>query len=69
MFEPGDSSLLQRLSGGGSPPVRPTVCTHCDHLQFPVESSESHLERYEQLERWQPRIPEGFTSKPEEPKS
>ena len=55
-FRASGASLIQRIFGVGTRPVRAYGCTHCGHLQLAVEFSESDLAQYQKFEGTQPAV-------------
>ena len=55
-FRASGASLIKRIFGIGTRPVKAYGCTHCAHLQLAVEFSESDLEQYQKFEGAQPDV-------------
>ena len=55
-FRASGASLIQRIFGIGTRPIKAYGCTHCAHLQLGVEFSESDLEQYLRFEGAQPDV-------------
>ena len=65
-FRASGTSLIKRIFGIGTRPIKAYGCTHCGHLQLAVEFSESDLEQYQKFEGAQPDVLERLRAAPRE---
>lgn len=49
-FSPDDTSILAKIFDVGTRPIYAHACTHCFHVQFTVEFTDSDREKYRSFE-------------------
>ena len=55
-FRASGASLIKRIFGIGTRPIKGYGCTHCGHLQLAVEFSDADLAQYQKFEGAQPDV-------------